>query len=319
MSDTAEDRVTPARGRWREKAWRIWDSDIFYSLRKSKVSLVSIMFLLLCLVVAAVAPAVAPHNPFDPRTLNIMDSFLPPVWAEGGDPRYLLGTDEQGRDLFSAILLGLRSSMVVAVSSVLMALSIGIVLGLVSGYVGGVTDLVIMRITDVMLTFPALLIALLTAGVAKAVLPPGTEREMQIYVLILAIGISRWPQFARMVRAGTLVERNKDYVVAAGILGIPRLSILFGHILPNVLPAVLVVTTLNFGQAILDEATISFLGIGLPSDQPSLGTLIRVGNRSMLSGEWWVVVFPSLTLLFAVLAINLSGDWLRDALNPRLR
>ena len=298
----------PHRGGWR-------DSDLWYSFTHSPVAVGSAVLSLVFLLGAGLAPWIAPHDPFNIATLNLLDSFRHPFssWT------YPLGTDEQGRDMLSAIMYGTRLSLLVGAASVLFAVVVGVAVGLVAGYAGGWVDGLLMRSADVQLTFPAILMALLVDGVVGALVPRDRHSEIQLYVIVFAIGISRWPQFARTVRGSTLVERGKDYVAAAQVIGIGRVRILLGHILPNVLGPVLVIGTLTLGLAILDEATLSFLGVGLPPTQPSLGTLIRIGDDFLFSGEWWVTVFPGLALMALVLAINLLGDWLRDALNPRLR
>ena len=265
------------------------------------------------------APWVAPHDPFDLASIDLLDASLPPVWMADGDPRFLLGTDDQGRDVWSTILFGARISLVVGFASVIFSLVLGVGLGLVSGYVGGRLDAFIMRVADVQLSFPAILIALLVDGVARSVLPRDHHDELAFYVLIFAIGISGWVQYARTVRGSTLVEKNKEYVQAARVIGIRRGTILLRHILPNVMGPVLVIATIHLAVAIITEATLSFLGVGVPPTTPSLGTLIRVGNDFLFSGEWWITIFPGLALVVLVLAVNLLGDWLRDALNPKLR
>jgi peptide/nickel transport system permease protein len=270
-------------------------------------------------VSAVFAGWVAPHNPFDLRTLNLLDAFTPPAWSEKGNPAYLLGTDDQGRDVLSAIMYGSRVSLMVGFLAVVLSMAIGIAAGLVSGYVGGKVDAFIMRVADVQLSFPAILIALLIDGVARAVLPKDSHDEVALYVLVLAIAASGWVQYARTVRGSTLVERNKEYVQAARVIGRHPVAIMFSHVLPNVLGPVLVLATLHIATAIITEATLSFLGVGVPPTQPSLGTLIRIGNDFLFSGEWWITVFPGAWLVVMVLAMNLLGDWLRDALNPKLR
>ena len=267
----------------------------------------------------AFAPWLAPHNPFDLKTLNLLDAFTPPAWTEGGKPEYLLGTDDQGRDVLSTIMYGSRMSLMVGFFAVILAMVIGVTLGLVSGYVGGKVDAFIMRVADVQLSFPAILIALLIDGVARVALPKESHDTLALYVLVLAIAASGWVQYARTVRGSTLVERNKEYVQAARVIGRHPVAIMFSHVLPNVLGPVLVLATLHIGTAIITEATLSFLGVGVPPTQPSLGTLIRIGNDFLFSGEWWITVFPGAWLVIMVLAMNLLGDWLRDALNPKLR
>ena len=248
-----------------------------------------------------------------------MDANIPPVWIEGGDPRFVFGTDDQGRDLYSAILYGLRVSLAIGAGGVALAAAIGITLGLMAGYFGGRTDAIIMRIADVQLTFPAILIALLVNGIVQA-LAKGSSRETWAFgVLILSIGLSFWVQYARTIRGSTMIEKNKDYIHAAKLVGQPTVLIMLRHLLPNVIGPTLVILTINMGLAIITEATLSFLGVGLPPTQPSLGTLISIGNKYLFSGDWWIVTFPGVTLAIFVLSINLIGDWLRDALNPRLQ
>jgi peptide/nickel transport system permease protein len=298
---------------------RAWNSDMAYSFRHSPTAVVSAVVALVLIVAAMFASWLAPHNPMDVASLSLMDSFKPPVGLAEADWSNPLGTDNQGRDVLSAIMYGMRISLLVGFSSVLFAIVVGVALGLTAGYAGGLVDAVLMRVADVQLTFPSILTALLVDGVISAALPRTMREGLQIYVIIFAIGISLWPNFARTVRGSTLVERNKDYVMAARVIGVPSWRIMLTHVLPNVIGPVMVIGTLGLGLAIIAEATLSFLGVGLPPTQPSLGTLIRFGNDFLFSGEWWVTVFPGLALILMVLAINLLGDWLRDALNPRLR
>lgn len=299
---------------------RFFDGDLWYSFSRSPVVILSALITLAIIFSAAFAPWIAPHNPFDLVSIDIMDSNLPPAWDEfDGDMRFLLGTDDQGRDILSTILYGARISLVVGFASVAFSVILGVGLGLVSGYVGGRTDTIIMRIADVQLSFPAILIALLIDGVARGVFPRELHDELAIYVLIFAIGISGWVQYARTVRGAAMVEKGKEYVQAARVIGIRPTTILFRHILPNVMGPVLVIGTIHLALAIITEATLSFLGVGVPPTTPSLGTLIRIGNDYLFSGEWWITVFPGFALILLVLAVNLLGDWLRDALNPKLR
>ena len=298
---------------------RAWDSDLFYSLRRSPVAWVSALVLALLVIGAVFAPWLAPHNPMDVASLSLLDSFKPPLGMEDADWSNPLGTDNQGRDVLSAIMFGMRISLLVGFLSMLFAVVVGIAVGLLSGYAGGVLDALLMRIADVQLTFPAILTALLVDGVIGAALPKTMHDDVQVYVMVFAIGISLWPGFARTIRGSTLVERNKDYVMAARVIGVPSWRIMLTHVLPNVIGPVLVIGTLGLGLAVLAEATLSFLGVGLPPTQPSLGTLIRFGNDFLFSGQWWVSVFPGIALVVLVLSVNLLGDWLRDALNPRLR
>jgi peptide/nickel transport system permease protein len=271
------------------------------------------------IVSAVLAPWIAPQDPYDLASLSLLDATDPPAWAEGGNWSYPLGTDNQGRDVLSAILYGTRLSLVVGLSAVILALILGIALGLLAGWRGGIVEMLIMRIADVQLSFPAILIALLIDGVARSALPHDAQSQIAIYVLVAAIALSHWVHYARTVRGSTLVERNKEYIQAARVIGVHPVRIVTGHLLPNVLGPVLVIATLNLAGAILTEATLSFLGVGLPPTQPSLGTLIRVGNDYLLSGDWWISIFPGVALALLILSVNLLGDWLRDVLNPKLR
>ena len=298
---------------------RILDSDVVFSFRQSKVTMLAAFITLAMVGVAMLAPWVAPHDPYDLSTVSLLDARVPPVWVEGGDPRFLLGTDDQGRDMLSTIIYGARLSLFVGFASVILAAAIGISLGLLSGYRGGMIDSVIMRIADVQLTFPAILIALLIDGIAHAVLGAGSKEDSAFYVLVFSIALSFWVQFARTVRGSTMVEKNKEYVQAARIIGVPPVLIMIKHVLPNVTGPVLVIATINLAVAIILEATLSFLGVGIPITQPSLGTLIRVGQDFLFSGEWWITIFPGVALAALALAVNLLGDWLRDVLNPKLR
>lgn len=299
---------------------KAWDSDFVYAWRRSPVAIVSSVLVLILIGSALLAPLLAPFNPFDMASLNLMNGFTPPLTnnAFTGD-RFLLGTDDQGRDLFSAILYGLRVSLFVGFSAVALALVLGVFLGLLAGYRGGWLDTLIMRFADVQVTFPSILIAMLIYGVAQGLIPPESRGDLAIGVLILSIGLSEWVQFARTVRGTTLVEKEKEYVQAARLMGLNPMAIMLRHILPNVTTPVLVIATITLALAIIAEATLSFLGVGAPPTEPSLGTLIRIGQDFLFSGEWWILLFPALTLLILALSVNLLGDWLRDTLNPRLK
>lgn len=298
---------------------RILDSDVWHSYIRSPVAIISSIVTLVAIFGAVFAPLIAPNNPFDMVAISIMDSSLPPAWEVDGDPRFLLGTDDQGRGILSTIMYGARISLFVGFASVIFSMIVGITLGLISGYVGGRVDAFIMRIADIQLSFPAILIALLIDGVARGLVPKELHEDVTVYVLVFAIGISGWVQYARTVRGSTLVEKNKEYVQAARVIGIRRGTILRRHILPNVMGPVMVIATIHLAIAIITEATLSFLGVGVPPTTPSLGTLIRIGNEYLFSGEWWITIFPGAALVILVLAVNLLGDWLRDALNPKLR
>jgi peptide/nickel transport system permease protein len=298
---------------------RAWEHDLAWSFRRSPVTILAALLTLVCVGSALFAPWVAPHNPFDSATLNLSDGFTPPAWTDKGSTKYLLGTDDQGRDLLSTIMYGARISLGVGLAAVLFSATLGVSLGLLSGYLGGRLDAFIMRVADIQLSFPAILIALLIDGMTRIALPRDMHDQLAVYVLVLAIGVSGWVQYARTVRGSTLVEKNKEYVQAARVIGRHPLAILLHHVLPNVTGPVLVIATIHIATAIITEATLSFLGVGVPPTQPSLGTLIRVGNDFLFSGEWWITVFPGLALIVLVLSVNLLGDWLRDALNPKLR
>jgi len=298
---------------------RFLDSDLWYSFTRSRITMAAALVTVLMVCGAVFAPWVAPYDPFDLASLDLLDSHTPPSWMEDGDPRFLLGTDDQGRDILSAILFGSRISIWVGFASVAFAMTLGVALGLVSGYVGGRTDAIIMRIAEVQLSFPTILIALLIDGVMRGVLPVEMRDEMAESVLILSIGVSGWVQYARTVRGSTMVEKNREYVQAARLIGIRPVLVMFRHILPNAMGPVLVIATIHLALAIITEATLSFLGVGVPPTEPSLGTLIRIGNDFLFSGEWWITIFPGAALAILVLSVNLLGDWLRDALNPRLR
>lgn len=298
---------------------RLLDSDVVYGFRRSPTAIVSALVLATFVLVALFAPWLAPQNPFDPAALDLANARIPPAWLDGGQVRFPLGTDGQGRDLLSVLMYGLRISLLVSFCATLFALLVGVTLGLVSGYAGGRIDNLIMRLADMQLSFPTILVALLIDGLSRALLPRSVHEQLALFVVIFAIGISTWVQYARTVRGATLVEKSKDYVHAAKLIGMGPLRILFRHVLPNVLGPVLVIATLSLGLAILTEATLSFLGLGVPPTSPSLGTLIRIGNEVLFSGEWWVTVMPGVCLVVLVLAINLLGDWLRDVFNPKLK
>ena len=297
---------------------RFFDGDIWYSFKSSPMAIAAAMIAFVCVFCAAFANFVAPHNPFDLATLDLGDARLPPAWMDEGKAKFLLGTDDQGRDILSALMFGARISLAVGLASVLLSVVVGVTLGLLAGFAGGKIDAFIMRVCDVMLSFPSILIALLIDGVGRAMFPNAHD-SLAFGVLIFAISLGGWVQYARTVRGSTMVERNKEYVQAARVIGVAPLRIMRRHVLPNVLGPVLVLATIQVAAAILTEATLSFLGVGVPPTSPSLGTLIRIGNDFLFSGEWWITIFPGAVLVLITLSVNLLGDWLRDALNPRLR
>lgn len=299
---------------------RMWDSDIGYSFRTSPIAVGAALVVLLVALATTFAEFITPQNPFNAASLNLMDGFTPPGQAGAGSGMaFSLGSDSQGRDMYSAILYGSRVSLLIGAASVAFSLLLGVTLGLVAGYVGGRIESLIMRIADVQLSFPAILVALLVFGIARGLIHPSLHEQMTFMVMTLAIGLSNWAQYARTVRASTLVEKRKEYVEAARVIGLKPLPVMIRHVLPNVTGPILVIATINLALAVLEEATLSFLGVGMPPTQPSLGTLIRIGQQFLFSGEWWILLFPSLALVLIALSINLFGDWLRDALNPKLR
>src|ERR1700756_4690088 len=326
-AETSAPRAPSSLSGWFKRAI---ESDLFYSFRRSRLTMAAAAITLLFFLLAIFAPLLSPQDPFDPAQLQLINSRISPLWTADGQSPFLLGTDEQGRDVLSAILYGLRISLTARVLGVLFSGTLGIVLGLlpgplslvlglIAGYVGGAVDSLIMRIADVQLPFPAILIALLVNGVAKSVFSNRLDAVSMLGVLVLTIGLSFWVQYARTVRGSVLVEKNKDYVAAAQLIGLPAPVIMLRHVLPNTMGPILVIATINLALAIITEATLSFLGSGMPETMPSLGTLIRIGNNYLFSGEWWIVAFPGVALAALILSINLLGDWLRDALNPKLR
>ncbi len=293
--------------------------DLFWQFKNSPVAIASLALMALIIFLAIFAPLLATQNPFDLASIDIASANLPPAWMDEGDFTYLLGTDDQGRDLLSAILYGLRLSLVIGLVSVFLSVVLGTICGLLSGFIGGWVDSLIMRVCDVMLSFPAILIALLIDGILKAALGGTIQEEGAYFVLIFAITLSGWVKYARTVRSLTLVEKEKEYILAARVIGVSKLKMLFKHLLPNVLSPVFVLATVGVATAVMTESTLSFLGVGVPPTTPSLGTLIRIGNDYLFSGEWWMCVFPGIVLIVLVMAVNLFGDWIRDAVNPELQ
>ena len=298
---------------------KIINNDIGYSFVKSKIAVISTIVFLTILICSTFAELIAPYNPFDPVKVSLLDAFTPPVWVDGGSTNFVLGTDQQGRDMLSTMIYGSRISLIVGFASILFAMLLGTFLGVTSGFFGGRYEIIVMRFTDVQLTIPSILMALLVDGIARGFISKSLHNDMAIYVLIFAIGISEWPQFARVTRAATLVEKNKEYILASKIIGLSNFLIMFKHILPNILRPVLVIATIGLALAIITESTLSFLGVGVPPTTPSLGTLIRFGNDFLFSGEWWITFFPAIFLVVLALSINLLGDWMRDTLNPKLK
>ncbi|HAT85114.1 MAG TPA: ABC transporter permease [Rhizobiales bacterium] len=319
MSDISKVPAQEERGALADFIHRLRDNDVWYSFWHTPMAMISAAIAIVMIMSAVFAPFLAPQNPFDLSVIDLLDSNLPPAWMEEGDPRYLLGTDDQGRDILSTVLYGSRISLLVGFAAVVLSLIVGVGLGLISGYVGGRTDAIIMRIADIQLSFPAILIALLIDGVVRTIMTKESHESLALYVIIFAIAISGWVQYARTVRSSVMTEKVKEYVQAGQVIGLGSFTIMIRHILPNVLGPVFVIGTIHLALAIIIEATLSFLGVGLPPTTPSLGTLIRVGNEYLFSGEWWITIFPGMTLVILALAVNLFGDWLRDAMNPKLQ
>lgn len=294
-------------------------SDFWYELVNSPVTIISSIVILSMVIACVFAPLIAPHTPFDPGTISILDNNLPPIWEKGADTRFLLGTDLQGRDVLSTMLYGGRISLLVGLGSVVLSVVIGMTVGLLAGYFGGITDSILMRIAEIQFAFPPILIALLFNGILKTALPPAVFAQAAVPIMILSIGLAGWVQFARIVRASVLVQRGQDYITACQSIGLPTSVIILRHITPNILGPVLVMAMLQIAVAIVTEATLSFLGLGTPLTEPSLGALIQIGSQYLFSGIWWVVIFPGIMLLVMVVAFNLVADWVRDYLNPRLR
>ena len=303
------------QSRWQ----RFLDNDVTWSFLHTPSAIVAACVTVIAVSAALAAPWIAPYDPFDPSQISLWDGKLPPAWAEGGSSAYLLGTDNQGRDMLSTILYGGRLSIVVGFVAVFLGMLLGVTLGVISGYLGGKVDAIIMRFADVQLTIPGILLAILINGIGRAILPIDMRDDFAIYVVIIAIGLTDWPQFARVARGATMVEAQKEYVQSARVIGLPGWLIMIRHILPNTLRPILVIATIGLALAVIAEATLSFLGQGIPPTTPSLGTLIRVGNEYLFSGLWWITLFPGIALVVLVFAVNLLGDWMRDALNPKLR
>jgi peptide/nickel transport system permease protein len=297
-----------------------FDGDVGRSFLRNGPARYAFVCILFILATAMLGPLLVSQNPADLSSFNLLDSFIPPWFVDDTwVSRFPLGTDDQGRDMLSAIVYGLRNSLLVGFCAITLSLTIGLLVGILAGFYGRTVETILMRLVDFQLTFPSILVALLTTGVVAVSLPHEWQDPLRFYVLIFSIGISRWPQFARVARSSVLVQRNMEYVAAARVAGVGNWKIMFGHMLPNILSPILVIATINIGIAIIDEATLSFLGVGLPASQPSIGTLVRIGNQYIYSGEWWIVAFPAIVLVMLVLSVNIFGDWLRDALNPKLR
>ncbi|MBC3617941.1 MULTISPECIES: ABC transporter permease [Vibrio] len=300
-------------------AWqRFKQSDFLYYFLRDKVAMVSFALFSVFLLLALLAPVIAPTNPYDLASIDIMDSELPPMWIEGGDGQFVLGTDGQGRDILSTILYGSRLSLTIGFLAVGLQLILGIIIGLSAGYFGGRIDSFLMRFADIQLSFSTMMVAIIVSAIFKASFGGEFYSQYAVIMLVVIIGIAEWPQYARTIRASVLAEKQKEYVEAARVMGFKSLRIMFRHILPNCLSPILVISTVQIANAIMSEAALSFLGLGLPVDQPSLGALISTGFKYIFSGAWWITVFPGIILISLVLVINLLGDWLRDVFNPKI-
>jgi peptide/nickel transport system permease protein len=301
------------------KTWnRFKTSYLLYSFKRDPVAILSFSALFVLVVICILAPVVAPYNTYDTSTFDIMDAETPPAWMEGGDESFILGTDIQGRDLLSTMIYGLRVSLLIGCGAVLLQAFVGVLVGLFSGYLGGKLDSFLMRITDIQFSIPYLIVAIFTSAIFKLAFGVGRYAELAVPLLIIIIGISHWPIYARTVRASVLGEKNKEYVEAARVIGISRWQIMFRHVLPNTLTSVLVISTIQVAENVMSEAALSFLGLGMPITKPSLGSLIRSGFEYIFSGSWWITFFPGILLVIFILVILLLGDWLRDVLNPKL-
>lgn len=297
---------------------RFFASDFFYFFRRDKVVIVSFIILLAMIIAALLAPLIAPHNPYDLASIDIMNSDMPPAWMDGGEADFLLGTDEQGRGILSTILFGLRTSLAIGIFAVILQMCLGVCAGLFAAYYGGWLDNILMRFADVQLSFSTLMVAIIISAIFKTAFGAEFFSSHAVLILVIIIGIAEWPQYARTIRATALSEKSKEYVEAAKVMGFKPMRIMFRHILPNCLSPILVISTVQIANAIMSEAALSFLGLGMPPSRPSLGSLINNGFNYLSSGSWWITLFPGLVLVVLTLVVNLMGDWLRDVFNPKL-
>jgi len=301
------------------RSWqRFKKSYLLYSFKQDWVAIASFIVLVSLILISIIAPVIAPYNPYDPLSIDIMNSEIPPAWIEEGTKAFIFGTDIQGRDLLSTMIYGLRLSVIIGIGAVLLQAFLGISVGLTAGYIGGKVDAILMRIADIQLSFPYLMVAIFISAIFQVVFGIGRFEELAVPLLVVIIGLSEWPVYARTVRASVLGEKNKEYVEAARVIGLSRKIIMVRHILPNTMTSVLVISTIQVANAVMSEAALSFLGLGMPVTKPSLGSLIKSGFEYIFSGSWWITFFPGIVLIVFVLVINLLGDWLRDVLNPKL-
>lgn len=300
------------------KLQKFKESYFLYSFKRDKVAIISFVILITLLILAVTAPWISPMNPYDAYNIDIMNSEIPPMWSEGGESRFPLGTDNMGRDMLSAMLYGLRTSIIIAGCAVLLQATLGIFVGLTAGYLGGKTDAILMRLADIQFSFPYLMVAIFIGAIFQIVFGVGSYERLAVPLLIVIIGLSEWPMYARTIRASVIGEVSKEYVEAARVIGLSRFTIMIRHVLPNSLTSVMVISTIQVANAVMSEAALSFLGLGMPVTKPSLGSLIQSGFEFIFSGSWWITVFPGIWLILFVLVINLLGDWVRDVLNPKL-
>ncbi|MCP3942635.1 MAG: ABC transporter permease [Desulfobacteraceae bacterium] len=302
----------------KKKLQKFKESYFLYSFKRDKVAMTSFIVLVLFLIIALTAPWISPMDPYDDHNIDIMNSEIPPMWMDGGSSEFILGTDNMGRDMLSTMFYGLRTSIIIGLGAVSLQAVLGVVLGLTAGYMGAKTDAILMRIADIQFSFPYLMVAIFIGAMFQVVFGVGLYEQLAVPLLVIIIGVSNWPMFARTIRASVMGEKHKEYVEAARVIGLPRLTIMFRHVLPNSLTSVMVIFTIQVGSAVQSEAALSFLGLGMPVTRPSLGSLIRAGQEYIFSGSWWITIFPGLLLVIFVLVISLLGDWLRDVLNPKL-
>ena len=294
------------------------DSFFLYSFLRDPLAISSFLVLATLVVISFGAPIIAPFDPYDQTIIDIMDSEIAPIWDEAGDKRFLLGTDPQGRDMLSTMLYGMRVSILIGLGAVALQSFIGIIVGLVAGYRGGKTEAFLMRLADVQLSFSTYMVAIFIGALFQGLFGMGVYENYAVPLVIMIIGLAEWPQYARTVRASVMAEKKKEYVEAARVVGLKPTRIMWRHILPNTMTPVLVISTVQVANAIMSEAALSFIGLGMPVSQPSLGSLIKSGFDYIFSGSWWITLFPGIALVVLILSINLLGDWVRDFLNPKL-
>ncbi|MCK5098273.1 MAG: ABC transporter permease, partial [Desulfobacteraceae bacterium] len=290
------------------------ESYFLYSFKQDKVAMASFIAIVIFLILALTAPWIAPMDPYDANNIDIMNSEIPPSWNEGGEKAFPLGTDNMGRDMLSTMLYGLRTSIMIGLGAVFLQAFMGIMVGLSAGYLGGKVDSILMRMADIQFSFPYLMLAILVGAIFQMIFGVGRYEQLAVPILILIIGFAEWPMYARTIRASVMREKNKEYVEAAKVIGLSKRVIMVRHILPNSLTSLMVISTIQVANAIMSEAALSFLGLGMPVTKPSLGSLIKSGFDYIFSGSWWITVFPGVLLILFVLVINLLGDWLRDVL-----